>query len=100
MKQVLYLFILLFLVGCTDTLVENVPAIVEEKEEIYAIIEGSDSRTYLDEQGRMRWTADDRITLFKKTHTTVNLNLQGKLAQMLVDSLKFQQTMNFGLDLM
>lgn len=78
MKQVLYLFILLFLVGCTDTLVENVPAIVEEKEEIYAIIEGSDSRTYLDEQGRMRWTADDRITLFKKNTYNREFKFTGK----------------------
>ncbi|MBR5465669.1 MAG: leucine-rich repeat domain-containing protein, partial [Alistipes sp.] len=36
----------------------------------YASVEGADtdSRTYLDEMGRMRWTHDDRITIFRKVN--------------------------------
>lgn len=43
---------------------------LNQPEEFWATFEGadeSDTRTYLDEQTRMRWTADDRLTIFTKT---------------------------------
>lgn len=35
-------------------------------EDFYAIFEGSDSRTYLDDRKRMRWHEKDCVTLFRK----------------------------------
>lgn len=53
--------------GCTNLLEENVSMNVNENEEFYASIETSDSRTYLDENVRLRWNTEDCITIFKKT---------------------------------
>lgn len=65
MQRLFYLYILLILAGCTDTSIEDISTHAEEK--FYATIEGSDSRTYVDNQIRLRWTAEDRVTIFKKT---------------------------------
>lgn len=65
MKCLSWLYILLILAGCTDTSIEGIST--HSNEEFYATIEGSDSRTYVDDQIRLRWTADDRLTIFKKT---------------------------------
>lgn len=49
--------------------------------EFWATFEGadeSDSRTYLDEQSRMRWTADDRLTVFTKTTYNREFAFTGK----------------------
>lgn len=65
MKRIFWILASLLIAGC-----EQSP--IEEKsttgvEEYFATIEGeSDSRTFLDDQLRLRWTADDRITIFKK----------------------------------
>lgn len=66
MKQYFLVLCSLFLmIGCTtekpDNLSDNVLT-----EEFYAVFESADSRTYVDDQIRMRWTAKDKITLFKK----------------------------------
>ena len=65
MKHLSWLYILLILAGCTDMSIEGLSTHAEE--EFYATIEGSDSRTYVDDQIRLRWTAEDRVTIFKKT---------------------------------
>lgn len=56
---------MLILAGCTDTSIEGIS--IHTDKEFYATIEGSDSRTYVDDQIRLRWTAEDCITIFKKT---------------------------------
>ena len=65
MKHLSWLYILLILAGCTDTSIEGISTYTDE--EFYATIEGSDSRTYVDDQVRLRWTAEDCVTIFKKT---------------------------------
>ena len=65
MKKLSWLSILLILTGCSNLLEENVS--MEVNEEYFATIETSDSRTYLDEQVRLRWTAEDCISVFSKT---------------------------------
>lgn len=68
MKRLMWLYTLLILVGCTEeAYLESTSSMTDE--EIYAVIENenTDSRTYIDEQIRMRWTAEDCITLFRKT---------------------------------
>lgn len=68
MKRILLWSILLF-AGCTQTPIDE--GVIAFRNEFYAEIEAaansSDSRTFLDEKIRLRWTADDRITIFKKT---------------------------------
>ena len=65
MKNFLWLSILLVLTGCTDLLEENPSMNVNES--YFATIETSDSRTYLDEQIRLHWTAEDCISVFGQT---------------------------------
>lgn len=65
MNHLSWLYILLILAGCTDTSIEGIS--IHTDKEFYATIEGSDSRTYVDDQIRLRWTAEDRVTIFKKT---------------------------------
>lgn len=65
MNHLSWLYILLILAGCTDMSSEDI--FTHSDEEFYATIEGSDSRTYVDNQIRLRWTAEDCITIFKKT---------------------------------
>lgn len=64
MKRLFYLYALLILAGCTDMSVNDIYK--DANEEFQAFIEDNDSRTYIDEQVRMRWTAEDRVTLFRK----------------------------------
>ena len=66
MKQLASLCILLMLAGCIKSSIENKCPIIGN-EEFYASLEGTDSRTYVDEQIRMRWNAEDEITIFKKS---------------------------------
>ena len=65
MKNLSWLYILLILAGCTDMSVEDIS--INSNEKFYATIEQTDSRTYVDSQIRLRWTAEDCITLFRKT---------------------------------
>lgn len=65
MKHLLWLCSFLLLVGCTEN--EIVDNSIASNKEIYATIEGADSRTYVDEQIRLRWTAEDCITIFDET---------------------------------
>ena len=54
---------------------------LNQPEEFWATFEGvdeSDTRTYLDDQARMRWTADDRLTIFKKTTYNREFAFTGK----------------------
>lgn len=68
MKRIL-LWGVLLLAGCTQSPIDE--GVVTSQNEFYAEIEEaaseSNSRTFLDEKIRLRWTADDRITIFKKT---------------------------------
>lgn len=64
MKRLFWLYALLSLVGCTEIAIED--RLISTAEVYYASIEDGNSRTYVDEQIRMRWTAEDRITLFRK----------------------------------
>ena len=66
MKKILGLCFLFIMMGCTDETFNDVSTNVDDVE-FYATLEGSDSRTYVDEQVRMRWTAEDYVTIFKKT---------------------------------
>lgn len=59
------MYILLILAGCTDMSVEDIST--KSNEKFYATIEQTDSRTYVDGQIRLRWTAEDCITLFRKS---------------------------------
>ncbi|MBR5850676.1 MAG: leucine-rich repeat domain-containing protein [Alistipes sp.] len=65
MKRIFWMLAALFVAGCEQSPIEEQSA--TGAEEFYATFENdSDSRTFLDEQLRLRWTADDRITIFKK----------------------------------
>lgn len=65
MKRLFYLCTLLILAGCTDMSVNDIYE--GANEEFQAFIEDNSSRTYIDGQIRMRWTAEDRVTLFRKS---------------------------------
>ena len=78
MKRLSWLYILLILVGCTESSIENKPVINAGGEEFYASVEETDSRTYVDNQIRMRWHADDRITIFKKETYNREFKFTGK----------------------
>ena len=78
MKRLSWLYILLMLVGCTESSIEDNSVIATGSEEFYATMEGADSRTYVDGQIRMRWHADDRITIFKKETYNREFKFAGK----------------------
>ena len=65
MRNLFWLCILLIIAGCTDMSIEDIS--VKSDEEFYASFENTDSRTYVDDQIRLRWTAEDCIALFRKT---------------------------------
>ncbi len=56
----------LLAVGCSKTVEQSVPT---TKSPIFhaTLEQGEESRTFLDDNIRLRWTADDRITLFEGT---------------------------------
>ena len=56
----------LLFVGCEQTPIEEQSALVQLPEEYWASFDG-DSRTYLDDEVRMLWTEDDRLTVFQGT---------------------------------
>lgn len=64
MRHLFWLCTLLMLVGCNEEKIETIST--SSQEEFYAIIEGADSRTYLDERRRLRWHEKDSVTLFRK----------------------------------
>lgn len=64
MKRLFYLYTLLILAGCTEVSVNDIYEGTNEK--FQAFIEDNSSRTYIDGQIRMRWTAEDCVTLFRK----------------------------------
>lgn len=67
------------LVGCAQSSVDE--TIINSVDEYYASFEESDSeqtRTYVDEQVRMRWHKDDYITLFKKNTYNRKFMFTGK----------------------
>ena len=71
---------LLTLAGCTDFPVDEIVDTTEP--EFYATIEGSDAdaatKTYVDDQIRMRWTANDKITMFNRTTYLRQYTFTGK----------------------
>ena len=67
MKKWLLLAVIGLLAACSKSAVEELTTPTGSDAPIfYASVEGADadSRTYLDSQGYMRWTNDDRITIF------------------------------------
>lgn len=74
MKRLFYLYtLLLLLVGCTEEVsMVDTPSLADE--EFYATIEDAD----IDEQIRMRWTAEDCINLFEKTTYSREYMFTGK----------------------
>ena len=54
---------LVMMISCTKD--NELPAPIQESSKFYASIEASATRTYADEKGKLLWTADDRITVFK-----------------------------------
>ena len=77
MKRLSWLYILLILVGCTDAKFDDDNSLIPS-EEFYATMERTDSRTYVDGQIRMRWHADDRITIFKEETYNREYKFTGK----------------------
>lgn len=67
MKKALYLLSALALFSC-ERIVQTVDEHSCGGTEFYAVFEGADdTRTYIDDQIRMRWHADDRIAIFNGT---------------------------------
>lgn len=64
MKHLFSLYILLILTGCTESFISDIP--VGDPQEFYATFENAETRTYIDKQIRLRWNAEDCITLFRK----------------------------------
>lgn len=80
MKRVLLMFAVLLMASCEQSPIEE-QSMLNQPEEFWATLEGadeSDTRTYLDDQARMRWTADDRLTIFKKTTYNREFAFTGK----------------------
>lgn len=80
MKRVLLMFAVLLMASCEQSPIEE-QSMLNQPEEFWATLEGADendTRTYLDEQTRMRWTADDRMTIFKKTTYNREFAFTGK----------------------
>lgn len=70
----------LLIAGCEQSPIEE-QSNLNQPEEFWATFEGADeidTRTYLDGQARMRWTADDRLTIFKKTTYNREFAFTGK----------------------
>lgn len=65
MNRLSWLCILLAVMGCTESSVEEIS--VNTKREYFATIESSNTKTYIDDQIRLRWTAQDCITLFEES---------------------------------
>ena len=65
MKHIFWLCALLMMMACTKESVEQVLSF--DNTEFYAVLEGSESRTFLDERQRLRWHEEDCVTLFTKT---------------------------------
>lgn len=59
----LALLSLIMMIGCSKE--NELPTQTQESTKFYASIEVSDTRTYADENGKLLWTADDKITVFK-----------------------------------
>lgn len=76
MKRLFLLYTLLSLVGCTEVTIENIKPVASK--EYYAVIEERTSRTYVDEQIRMRWTAEDYVTIFTKNTYNRTFMFTGK----------------------
>ena len=64
MKHLYYLLVAVLLIGCNQNDESEIISPDSESPIFYASIESVDSRTYLDEDEKMRWTKDDRITIF------------------------------------
>ena len=82
MKRIIWMVAALLMAGCEQTPIEEQSTIDPTTPiDFWATFEGADAseaRTYLDEQARMRWTADDRLTIFKKTTYNREFAFTGK----------------------
>ena len=64
MKKLFIFLLSVALVGCDKAGINNVVSPEKGSPVFYASVESVDSRTYLDEGAKMRWTNDDRISIF------------------------------------
>ena len=67
----------LFAVGCSKS-VEQSESTAKSPIFHATLEQGEESRTYLDENIRLRWTADDRITLFEGTTRNKQYKFMGE----------------------
>ena len=78
MKKIISIAMMLVAVSCSTTVDEGV-VLDSTHPTFHATIEPNDeSRTYLDENIRLRWTADDRITLFEGTTRNKQYKFMGE----------------------
>lgn len=70
MKHLIKIIVPLFIVSCSNTVSDYEKNATQEQDShlFHSTIEqAEEARTFLDENIRLRWTADDRITLFEGT---------------------------------
>ena len=67
MKNFIHLFcaLSLLLVGCTKDVALEVDKVDDISDVFYASAEQSATRTYVGDDGKLHWTENDRITVFK-----------------------------------
>ncbi|MBE6189941.1 MAG: leucine-rich repeat domain-containing protein [Rikenellaceae bacterium] len=74
MKRILSMFALLLLAGCEQSAIEEQSCPNVDVTKFYGVIPDTDTRTYVDENVRLRWHAGDQLTLF--VGTTLNKKFQ------------------------
>lgn len=74
MKRLLNVFALLLLAGCEQSAIEEQLCPNADVTKFYGVIPDTDTRTYVDENVRLRWHAGDQLTLF--VGTTLNKKFQ------------------------
>ncbi|MBQ0144568.1 MAG: hypothetical protein KBS78_05255 [Bacteroidales bacterium] len=81
MKKAIYLLSMLFIAACTaDNL--GIEESADKDLKFYASFEGAEStRTHLDEEGNIRWNANDRISIFAGNTANQQYVFDGKTGQ-------------------
>ena len=59
--------IAVLLSACTVREEDHSAPVLDDGEEFYASIEGADTRVFVDDLLRVRWNADDRVSIFNRT---------------------------------
>lgn len=81
MKKTLYLLSMLFIAACTaDNL--GIEESADNDMKFYASFEGAElTKTYLNDEGDIRWTADDRISIFAGNTYNQQYRFDGETGQ-------------------